>query len=125
MMAATKAPLDKVLEALRSHRFKYQNEKDLQKGIEEAFKAAGIRFEREKPIGADGEVIDFLVDGGIGIEIKIKGSPTAVARQLLGYAECTEISVLVLVTGKARLGRLPETLAGKKLHVVALWRSFL
>lgn len=124
-MKACAVSVENVLKTLRSQRFMYQNEKDLQAGIEKAFKADGIPFEREKEIGQEGDVIDFLVSGGIGVEAKTKGSPSAVARQLLAYAECPEIRTLVLITGKARLGRLPPTLASKMLHVVSLWKTFL
>lgn len=110
--------------AIKSFRFHYSNEKELQEGVGKALTAKGIGFEREKPIGKGG-VIDFLVVGGIGVEIKIKGSPSAVARQLVAYAECGEVSEIVLVTGRSRLGRLPATILGKRVTVVTLWTTFL
>lgn len=110
--------------AIKSFRFHYSNEKELQAGIGRAFAAKGIAFEPEKPIGKGG-VIDFLVTGGIGVEIKIKGSPSEVARQLVAYAECEEVREIVLVTGRSRLGRLPATILGKRVTVVTLWTSFL
>jgi hypothetical protein len=114
-----------VLDILRSYRFRYSTEKDLQNGIAKALKERHVLFEPEKEIGSKGEVIDFLVFGGIGIEVKIKGGPSDVARQLIGYAECPEIGAIILVTGRARLGRLPSTLQGKPVHVLSLWGTFL
>lgn len=112
-----------VAEAIRSYRFHYTGEKALQEGIAKVFTLRGIRFERERPI--DQGVIDFFVEGGIGVEIKTKGSPSAVARQLISYAECAEVAEIVLITGRSRLGRLPEKILGKRLTVVTLWESFL
>lgn len=114
-----------LLAALRSYKFRYSCEKDLQDGIAKALLSKSIPFVREKKIGARRDTIDFLVDGRIGLEVKIKGSPTAVAKQLLGYAGCPEVEEILLVTGRARLGRLPATLGGKRLHVLPLWSSFL
>lgn len=110
--------------ALRRRRFNYRNEKDLQAGIEAALKADGFDFVREFQLG-DAGVIDFLVAGCVGIEVKIKGSPSEVARQLLRYAARDAVRGLVLVTGRAALSALPNALMGKPLMLVELWRSFL
>lgn len=116
---------EKVAAVLRAFKFHYAREKELQDGIALAFEKSGVPFEREVKIGTEGEIIDFLVSGAIGVEVKIKGSPSAVARQLLGYARCLEIREIILLTGRARLGRLPPIISGKPLHVVALWSTFL
>lgn len=114
----------KLIAALAARSFRFDNERDLQDGIESVLKEAGITFERERALG-DAGVIDFLVAGGIGIEVKVQGSHPEVARQLLRYADREEITEIILVTSKLRLGKLPETLRGKRLSVVALWESFL
>ena len=114
-----------VVSVLRRHRYNYSNEKDLQEGIEQALLKNMIPFEREKILVDKHGTIDFLIDGRIGLEIKIKGSPSSVARQLARYLDCSEVSELVLVTGRALLGRLPVVLRGKKLTVVNLWETFL
>jgi hypothetical protein len=110
--------------ALKSKRFRYNSERDLQDGMEGVFKEQGFQYERERELGP-GDVIDFLLFGSVGVEVKIKGSPVEVARQLLRYAERPEVAHVVLVTGKLRLGRLPAELLGKPVTVVALWRGFL
>lgn len=114
-----------VVKALKAHRFNYQSEKELQEGVEQVLMQASIPFEREKILGGKFGTIDFLVDGHIGIEIKTKGSPSGVARQLIRYFECEEIGELILVTGRSRLGKLPPLILGKKLTVVTLWETFL
>ncbi len=110
--------------ALRGYQFNFSNEAELQDGIEEVLTAQGCTFERERALKGAG-VIDFLVAGGIGIEVKIKGSPVLVTRQLLRYAECEDVKELVLVTARSRLGDLPDTLRGKRVTVISLWEQAL
>lgn len=114
----------RLVASLRKRRFNYANEKDLQAGIETVLKADGFEFVRECQLG-DAGVIDFLVAGCVGIEVKIKGSPSEVARQLLRYAGRDEVRGLVLVTGRAALSALPSKLLAKPLTLVELWRTFL
>jgi hypothetical protein len=116
--------VDQVIAAISSFRFTYDNEIELQNAIASALSSRDIPFEREHRLG-DNLKIDFMIPAGIGVEVKIKGSPSEVARQLLSYANRSELSCIVLVTGRSALGRLPDTLLGKKLYVVPLWRSFL
>jgi hypothetical protein len=110
--------------SLRRRRFNYQNEKELQAGIESVLKADGFDFVREHPLG-DAGVVDFFVSGFLAVEVKIKGSPSEVARQLLRYAGRDEVKAVVLVTGRSALSALPGALMGKPLLLVELWRSFL
>ncbi len=116
---------DAVVLALRKRRFNYSGEKELQEGVEQVLSEEAIPFEREKILPDGAGTIDFLVDGRIGIEIKIKGSPSEVTRQLLRYCECVQVGELVLVTARVTLGKLPPEILGKKLTVVNLWRTFL
>lgn len=114
-----------VVQVLKAKRFHYSTEKDLQAGIERVLTDAKIPFRREAPLG-DAGVIDFLIAAEIGLECKIKGSPTDVARQLLGYAAHDSIVELMLVTGRSRLAdQLPKCLLDKRLTVVPLCWSFL
>jgi hypothetical protein len=124
LLRAENVVLEAVIASLRRRRFNYSNEKDLQAGIATALQADGFEFSREHKLG-DAGTIDFLVYGFLGIEVKIKGSPSDVARQLLRYAGCQEVKGLVLVTGRAALSSLPAELMGKPLHLVELWRTFL
>jgi predicted SpoU family rRNA methylase len=105
--------------ALQARRFRHTNEKELQDGIESVLTEIGARFEREKQLGPKDRV-DFFVKAGIALEVKIKGSLADVTRQLHRYAEHDQVQSILLVTAKARLGALPETLRGKPVRVVAL-----
>jgi hypothetical protein len=82
----------------------------------------GIAYRREARL-MPGCRIDFLIDGGIGLEIK-KGRPERlrVLRQLNRYAESGEVLALILLSERGV--SLPETVAGKKLVRLSLGRMW-
>lgn len=106
---------------ISSARFRWSSEADLQNGIEQLLKSRRLTYQREVKLG-DGERIDFMA-GSVGVEVKIKGTPSAVLSQLERYAPY--VSELVLVTGRLQLTRMPETVGGVPLTVVPLTRSLL
>ncbi len=79
----------------------FTNEAELQIAVAEALMHAGIEYAREHPVD-DGEAgrIDFLVDGGIGIECKVDGSVPMVARQMIRYRQSNDChgGVILLTT---------------------------
>ena len=84
---------------LSGYRIRFDTEQHMQDDIEDIFRRHSVPYVREFAVGAG--AIDFLV-GDVGIECKTKGSPTAVLRQVLRYAEeGAEIASLLLVTSKA------------------------
>ena len=103
---------------IRSHRFRFANEGELQAGISTLLDRSGVEHKREVILSV-GERIDFLV-GPVGVEVKIGGGRNEVLRQLARYAELDCISGLVLVTTKANHGGLPERLNGKKVYLASL-----
>lgn len=113
-----------IIRVLKGYKYLYSSEKVLQEAVARVLEAKGISFEREKDLGRKAGIVDFMV-GRIAIEIKIKGSPSQVARQLIRYCECPDVDEILLFTGRARLGALPKTLAGKPVRVVGIWESFL
>lgn len=115
----------KVAELSLRHKYFFANEKDLQAGLHATYvKESAVPCRREVALTKK-DIVDFLFDDGVAVEVKIKGSWPLVLRQLLRYAERAEVKALVLVTAKIRLGILPDELRGKPLVVVALWKSFL
>lgn len=73
-----------------------------------------------------GRIDFYLPIVGLGVELKARCGPSALATQLLAYAYSPEILALVLVTANARTARgLPDTLNGKPLVVCELWRAVL
>lgn len=114
-------PSDLVL-LLRRGRYRIGTEALLQISIAEHLAAADVAFEREYRL-APAERIDFLVDGGLGVEAKVRCPPRQIYRQLERYARHAEINALVLISGTAT-GLAPSIL-GKPVFFVSLGRSAL
>jgi hypothetical protein len=106
---------------IHSTKFSYSNEYDLQRGIEQILKAQGVDVQREVRLGTKGkDRLDFLVSGGIAIEVKIAGSLAAITRQLFRYADQDRVSQLILVTTRTQHRVLPQIINGKPLYIVSL-----
>jgi hypothetical protein len=118
------ARAEEIRAVLAGYRFRFSSERELQDGIARVLDDAGFTHRREAPLGPLGRsgTIDFLV-GDVGVEIKIKGALAQVTRQLHRYAEESAVRELLLVTGSARLDRLPSSLCGKPLGVLHLLSS--
>ena len=118
---------DRIAQALLSHRLPLGDEIAAQRTVALVLADIGVTAEREVQVSGSRGRIDFYVpDLKLGIELKVKGSPSDVARQLQRYAQAPEIDTLMLVTGRAALrSSLPATLAGKPLTVVCTWRGGL
>lgn len=111
---------DTIAALLSSYRFVIDNEAELQASVERALRVEGVTFVREAVVGR-GDRIDFLCDGGVGLELKIKGAPTEVLRQLQRYAASDSVSELVLVTTRVQHHAMlasQRTVCGKPLRIV-------
>lgn len=102
--------------ALRSARFRFSSEDELQAGVAEVMAAAGVAFDREVAIGQR-DRLDFLA-GTAAIEVKVDGGRNDLLRQLARYARHDGIQDLVVVTSRARHARLPDLIGSKPIHVV-------
>lgn len=102
---------------LRRYRLPVSNEADMQAAIARAFAAEGVPFRRE--VTRDADRIDFVV-GRVGIECKVKGSATEVARQLDRYSAWPELEQLLLVTTRGHHLRVGDSRNGKPIlvHIV-------
>ncbi len=109
---------ERVAETLASYRFNFQCEDDLQQEIASALESSGITFQREVLL-SENDRVDFLV-GKLGIEVKIKGSSTALARQINRYVQSELVDSILVVTAKASLRQLPPELNGKLIKVLYL-----
>lgn len=104
---------------LRGYRFAFTNEDELQTAIAQVLSDRGVSFEREHRLsGADR--IDFLIAGGLGIEVKIDGATNALLRQVNRYVQHDAIKALVVVVSRTRLAGLPTELGGKPIVAVSL-----
>lgn len=96
------------------------DEYELQHLIAELLEKSNIHFKKEYKLAARNR-IDFLVEGGIGIEVK-KGKPNRaqVSRQLERYAAFSEVKAVILVV--ERSVNISSDVNGKKCILFGLNR---
>src|ERR1700693_133607 len=87
----------RIIELLTTHRLPLADEKLLQASISDVFEAASLDFEREVHLGPR-DIVDFMVEGGIAVEIKIKGNRRDIYRQLERYCAHDAVTAIVLAT---------------------------
>lgn len=112
----------KIFELLRTQRFIISNEKSVQAEMERVFKANGFNHIREYDLDEQ-STIDFLMDDGIGIEVKIKGQKRAIYNQCLRYSKIPKIQQLILVTSVST--GMPNALNGKPIYILNLSKAWL
>lgn len=113
--------IDRVMNVLKVIRVgAVLEEYKIQEEIANLLEKAGIKFQKECRL-APGNRIDFLVDGGIGIEVK-KGKPsrTRVYEQLLRYTSFDDIRAVILAV--ERNVNIPNTINGRKCVLLGLNR---
>lgn len=103
---------------IRGYRFAHRDEEQLQALLAEVLEAAGFHATRETVIG-DGCRIDLLV-GRVGVEAKLSGSSSEVARQLRRYLATGALDAVVLVTRRVAHLRIPRILDDDRVLVIAL-----
>ncbi|TXI23107.1 MAG: hypothetical protein E6Q67_05035 [Roseateles sp.] len=117
------ATVARVSAALKSYRYSFSSEFGLHEGMAEALTRAGIAFEQEVVAGSDR--FDFLVDGGIVIEAKIKRSMPEALAQCMRYAQRDDVRAVVLAASRFWAHVVVgDTIAGKPFMMVKLARSF-
>jgi hypothetical protein len=109
--------LSELAEIIRSNRYRFADEYDLQDGIAEALRLAEVPFERE--VRVRGGRLDFLVEG-MAIEVKVTCSRSSVERQVRRYIEGEEVDGVLVVAMTPKHGAIPETISGKPVEVVVL-----
>ncbi len=106
---------------LGSYRWPLSDEKRLQEVMAEQFAAAAVAAAREVDLG-NGDIIDFMI-GGVGMEVKIKGSKRAIYRQCERYCAHDRVEALILATNVAT--GMPATINGKPVLVALLGKGWL
>lgn len=115
-----------VINLLQHYRFSLQTEKELQTQIYLILKSNStfpFSIEKEYKLSKKSTIDFYFPEGGIGMEIKIKGSSTTIYKQCVKYCECSELRSLILVTNKA-MG-LPEKINNKSCYLVNLGKAWL
>lgn len=111
--------VEAVIREIRNRKFNFTCENELQQGLAELLEELGVPHQREHSLTPT-DRIDFLLERGVGIEIKIQESLTSVTRQLHRYAQCPEITHLILMTSRMAHRRMPATMNEKAVEVVYL-----
>ena len=108
-----------IMSAVLFHRLRFGTEADLHDDVARLLTNLGIHFVRELRLTAEERIDFYLPDSMIGIECKVDGGPTAVASQLLRYAESKDIAELLLITSKRSHMLSVDELSGKPVR--CLW----
>ena len=109
--------------AIAAFGYNFSTEEEFQTGLAKALASGGVEFRREV-ILSKRDRIDFMIEDGVGIEVKIDGSISALTRQIFRYAELPEINGLLVVVSANRLANLPTEINGKPVHSVRIMRAF-
>jgi hypothetical protein len=116
-----------LIELLGRFRFTAPSEAELQRSVENVLVGARVAFEREAILTPQ-ERIDFLIEGGVGLELKIGGSVIAIARQVQRYCRIEKVSEVVLASTRlAHVRGLADLTSfnGKAVHAVRLHGALL
>jgi len=113
-----------VLFAIGSYRYRHCNEEELQVALARALDRHEIPYEREVRLTRR-DRIDFLCIGGVGIEVKVKGSANTASAQMLRYAKSERVASLILVTDREQAADQPLELNGKEVFVVRVMSGIL
>jgi hypothetical protein len=114
--------VETILSILKGHRLPLQNEKELQAKIKYILMNSPLIVDPEHRLDPE-NIIDFLINGSVGIEVKIKGSKKQIYRQCERYAYFSTIQSIVLITNKS-VG-FPQDINGKPCFVVNLGKAWL
>ena len=115
--------MDRVLAALSAMRVGFvAQEEALQQRVAAALSAAGVPFLREARLGPRCR-IDFLCEGGVGVEVKrARPDRARTLAQLERYAAWDQVTSLILVSQQSV--SLPRNIGGKpavNLSLNRLW----
>jgi len=103
---------------LAGYRFRFSTEEQLHAGMEDVMAREGLRWEHERHLSTGR--IDFLVESGIGIEVKVDGSRAALLRQISRYLLQSEVRELLVITTRASHSEIPMVMHGKTVRVLYL-----
>lgn len=111
--------VDAIRKALEGHAVRAADEAEFADAVARLLDDAGIPYTREFRLSPRSR-IDFISDG-VGLELKVDGTPGQLLRQLDRYAQSAWIQHLVLVTTRRMHTHLPaQELRGKPVTVICM-----
>lgn len=111
----------RLVAALRAARFTCLDEAELQLAVERLLGALGVPFTRERRLSARDRV-DFFLEGGIALELKVKSDASSLLRQVLRYAAHDVVLEVIAASTTHHVLALPDMVHGKPLHRIQLRR---
>lgn len=115
--------LRSIVQQLPKFAYRFGDERELHAGISQVLTDIGVPFKHEHVAGPT-DRFDFLCDGGIVIEAKVKGAMTPALRQCVRYLERGDVAAVVLVTtrywGRITPHLLRHTTVKKPINVLHL-----
>jgi hypothetical protein len=114
---------------LRGARFNFTTEEELQCGVQRLLADAGFvanrDYVREHKLDARSRVDFYFPPSRVGLEAKINGSASAIARQVHRYLHHPDVQGLILLSRRANVESLPDAINEKPLKIVTLWSNGL
>jgi hypothetical protein len=108
--------LNELIRIIENMKIMVSEESDLQDALNDLFKVLDLKFAREKTI-APGLRPDFMLSGGVAVEVKIQDGLSELTRQVHKYLCESSVSAILIVSNKTRLMRLPKEMRGKPVYV--------
>lgn len=108
--------LGELIRIIENMKIRVSGESDLQDALAQLFNALDLKFEREKNI-APGLRPDFMLSGGVAVEVKIQDSLSELTRQVHKYLGENAVNAILIVSNRTRLMRLPKEMRGKPVYV--------
>ncbi|APQ14712.1 hypothetical protein BJP27_24380 (plasmid) [Pseudomonas oryzihabitans] len=119
--------LRSIADLLQRYRYRYTSETQLQDRLASVLDAHGIAYEREYAADAANR-FDFLLQGGLVVEVKVKGTIAEALRQVDRYQRLHLVTGVILAgTPRWAAESLPDRpeWAGKGFAMVKLERQSL
>lgn len=111
---------ERIVAALGARVYRAAREIALQDGIEQVLRESRFRVEREFRLNKRDRP-DFLINGCVAVEVKMRASGSAVLSQLARYATDRRVKALVVATPRlSSLSGIPAEILGVPVRVVAL-----
>lgn len=111
--------VDHIVRVLSSKVLPRSPEYRLQNAIAVTLADHGVRFGREVRLTPE-DIVDFLVEDRVALEVKIDGSLSEVTRQLHRYAQSVRVNEILLVTTRAHHKAMPSAFSGTPIRVLHL-----
>lgn len=116
--------VQQIKKSLLGHFYPLQDEIQTHEKMHAVMVAAGLPFfEREFKLNKKDRIDFYFPESGLGVEVKVQGSPNEILKQLERYALNEQIKALLYVSGYF-IG-LPPEVNGKPLYSVHLSRGML